>query len=720
MGAAAQQPEIRQLAGVVLKNSVQSTAEAKNAELAQKWLATDEGMRAQIRQLLLATLPAEVQGMRKDELDSGVRLAATVALLNALEFAQTNFDNPDERNYLMQVICEGTIAPDARVRETAFECLVKIAANYYEKLPAYMQDIFTLTHRAAKEDEEDVGKQAIEFWCTICEEELDLQEESEEGDSAGAANHHVVKQALQPLVAMLLEQLVKQEEGQDRDDGAWNLAMAGGTCLTLVASVVGQDVIALVMPFVQVNIGKADSPEDWRLREAATFAFGSILDGPPPDKLAGLVAMGLPFLLNALKDPNTAVRHTTAWTIGRIFEFVHGPAVVNTQALPAVVGALLAAIRDEPHIAEKVCFALCQLAAGFKVSAPTSLLSPYFKDIVQALLEAAQRPVEGPEGTRLASQAFEAINEAVRSAAADTVPLVVQLIPLTLQKLNATLAMAAAAPDARERQSEMQGLLCGVLQVIVQRLSEADSNKAAVLQYADATMEALLAVFACRNATVHEEAMLAAGALTYTCGPQFVKYMERFFPVLQMGLTNHQEWQVCQVSVGVLGDVCRAIEILSAFGDIAIAIGDAFEAYLPHVLQMLQSAQALSVAQQSTGDEDAYEYNSLLRHGIFEAYSGILNGMSKDKSTQHMTQVAPSILEFEEFVASDKENQDDAVMRSAIALLGDLAANLPATGPLFQGKAWVTDLLGQARASGDSALIEQASWASSTIMALGR
>ena len=86
----------------------------------------------------------------------------------------------------LQVICEGTIAPDAKVRETSFECLVKIAGNYYEKLPAYMQDIFTLTHRAAKEDEEDVGKQAIEFWCTICEEELDLQE---------------VRSALQPLTA---------------------------------------------------------------------------------------------------------------------------------------------------------------------------------------------------------------------------------------------------------------------------------------------------------------------------------------------------------------------------------------------------------------------------------------------------------------------------------------------------------------------------------------
>ena len=51
--------------------------------------------------------------------------------------------------------------------------------------------------------------------------------------------------------------------------------------------------------------------------------------------------------------------------------------------------------------------------------------------------------------------------------------------------------------------------------------------------------------------------------------------------------------------------------------------------------------QALSLAQQSAGDEDAYDYNALLRHGIFEAYSGILNGMSKGMSSKHLTQVAP-------------------------------------------------------------------------------
>ena len=36
--------------------------------------------------------------------------------------------------------------------------------------------IFQLTHNAVQKDEEDVAKQAIEFWCSICEEEAAIQE----------------------------------------------------------------------------------------------------------------------------------------------------------------------------------------------------------------------------------------------------------------------------------------------------------------------------------------------------------------------------------------------------------------------------------------------------------------------------------------------------------------------------------------------------------------
>lgn len=91
-------------------------------------------------------LTAIIQGMRKEEPSNNVKLAATNALLNSLEFTKANFDkevrcpsrDPDvllglpmsqqvltarvcvcvfqtERHFIMQVVCEATQCPDTRV-----------------------------------------------------------------------------------------------------------------------------------------------------------------------------------------------------------------------------------------------------------------------------------------------------------------------------------------------------------------------------------------------------------------------------------------------------------------------------------------------------------------------------------------------------------------------------------------------------------------------------
>ena len=86
----------------------------------------------------------------------------------------------------------------------------------------------------------------------------------------------------------------------------------------------------------------------------------------------------------------------------------------------------------------------------------------------------------------------------------------------------------------------IQGLLCGVLQVVIQKLGENDSAKTGLLEKADPIMQALLGVFQCHGTSVHEEAMLAVGALTYVCGQSFTKYMQSFYPVLEQGLKNHR------------------------------------------------------------------------------------------------------------------------------------------------------------------------------------
>lgn len=75
------------------------------------------------------------------------------------------------------------------------------------------------------------------------------------------------------------------------------------------------------------------------------------------------------------------------------------------------------------------------------------------------------------EGSRLQLQAFEAINEVVRSASSDTLPLVGQLIQALLDKLASTFRMQIASSEAREHQNDLQvrfalGLPCPLTSIL--------------------------------------------------------------------------------------------------------------------------------------------------------------------------------------------------------------------------------------------------------------
>jgi importin subunit beta-1 len=629
----------------------QATLQALGYVCEEMALVRDDVLTAEQVNMILT---AVVAGLRPEEPSMETRLAAAVALSNAVEFAEHNFNNDAERGYIMQVVCQATVAADSRVRHAAFSCLHEIAANYYGHLPPYMGDIFNITVKAIRTDEEDVALQAVEFWSTLCDYELDLEEEAREraeaggggaaggdannsgggaaGAAGGEANHRFIAAACDHLAPVLLEQLTKQDEASLdslQDEGAWNLAMAAGTCLGLVARVAGDRVVPLVVPFVTQNLTKRDGGADsWRLREAAAFALGSIVEGPHKAAVAPLVREALPYLLQGLKDPVAHVRDSTAWTLGRIFECLHDatdPAellVLAPAQLPQVVQALAESLATdtEPAVAVRVCDAFGRLAEGYAaMAAPdaTSPLSPVLKDSVAALLGAAQRAEAagaaggggggaggaggggGSNESRLRLAAYEAINDLVRAASADSLETIAQLIPVYLQELAKTLGGGAAAgaaggaaggggggaaaAEARTRRAEHQGQLCGALQVLFQKLSEEDATKPAVMAYADSIMETLLRVLHSRGggdadaaaaaaaaadggapgpsaAAVHEEAILAVGSFTYACGRQFAKYLPAFMPFLLVGLRNHAEWQVCLSSVGVLGDVARNVE----------------------------------------------------------------------------------------------------------------------------------------------------------------
>jgi importin subunit beta-1 len=139
----------------------------------------DVELRNSLTQHSNAILTAVVQGARKEEENLEVRLAAIYALGDSLEFVDSNFKNEGERNYIMQVICEATQAADSRIQQGAFGCLNRIMALYYDLMRFYMEKaLFGLTIMGMKSDEEDVAKLAVEFWSTVCEEEIAIEDDN--------------------------------------------------------------------------------------------------------------------------------------------------------------------------------------------------------------------------------------------------------------------------------------------------------------------------------------------------------------------------------------------------------------------------------------------------------------------------------------------------------------------------------------------------------------
>ena len=124
-------------------------------------------------------LTAVVQGARKEELNPDIRSSAITALSDSLEFVRSNFENEGERNYIMQVVCEATQSDDARIKSGAFGCLNRIMALYYDKMKFYMEKaLYGLTIIGMRDEDEDVAKLAVEFWCTVCEEEIAIEDEN--------------------------------------------------------------------------------------------------------------------------------------------------------------------------------------------------------------------------------------------------------------------------------------------------------------------------------------------------------------------------------------------------------------------------------------------------------------------------------------------------------------------------------------------------------------
>lgn len=518
-----------------------------------------------------------------------------------------------------------------------------------------------------KSNDEIVALQAIEFWSTVCEEEIELNVEAQEvssvvhsqadlqaqeyGEAPVAVSKNFAKMALAEILPQLLQLLTEQEEDADDDD--WTKAMASGACLELLARDVGDDIVPQVVPFVEGGITR----DTWQHREAAVMAFGSILDGPEPSTLAPLVTQALGALIQMLQnDSSIQVRDTVAWTLSKITE-VMLDSIDPDAHLDGLIRALVLALNDgSPRIVNSCCSALSNIVAQLSVppdllgdEIPTSIMSRYFAGIIQALMPVSAKPTNESNSR---SAAYQTIATFVASSAEDTVQAVQNITSEMLSRQEQLLSMhnQLVGIDDRNNWNDIQINICVVLQ------SSIHKSPAMIAPFADRIMTNLLSLVSAagKHAGVLEDAFATIGALASALEAGFNKYLEAFVPYLFTALTSFEDWQVAQAAVYVASDIARAIgdqitphaerlmvslvdilrspivhrqvkpNAITTIGEIALAIGTGFNPYLETVMGILSQAGATAA---SSNDAAMIEFVWTMREAIVEAFIGILNGL---------------------------------------------------------------------------------------------
>jgi importin subunit beta-1 len=247
-----------------------------------------------------------------------------------------------------------------------------------------------------------------------------------------------------------------------------------------------------------------------------------------------------------------------------------------------------------------------------------------------------------------------------------------------------------------------------------------------------------------KQSPILEDAFLSVGAVTAALEQDFHPYLQAFLPFLINALNSHEEYQLCSIAVGLIGDICRALgeaslpycqgfmevlladlqstvlhrsvkpPILSCFGDVALAVGPGFEPFLETTMGVLQQAGAMradpvrskTLAETSTqgwrpalsssapqSNFDLVDYINVLREGILEAYTGIIGGLKTGGKTDILLPYINSIFTFLHLTLTDQD-RTEPILRAAIGLLGDLAEAFP-NGQLKEALStpWVGEML---------------------------
>lgn len=637
---------------------------------------------AQVNHVLTAT----VQGMSdpKDE----VKLSATKAFYFAVIFAKENFDREHERDVMMEVLRANCQSSSDTVRTASFECIAQIASEYYGYLHHYITLLGPMTWQAISDGPDAVAIPALEFWNSICDEEIDRKEKKLE-------SNHFVQLARPYLLPILVESLTKQSDDED-DTDTWTLAMAAGSCLSLCTQVCGNELLEGVLAFVNENFEK----EHWKRREAAVMAYGCIMEGPDSDKLKPLVEKSFAAFCRCLADPSVCVRETAVWTLGRIAAYQS--TVISSLLLhpssTAFLEQIIGLLKDKPRVSTNVCWLISEIWTNVEGDEVRRTLDKYFTVLCGALISVTERP--DADEKQLRESSCNALSSVISNVGDDHIEAICRLLELFLARFG-QVAQNSPAPSGGINPDALVVLDCYLIciQAIIRRLQPTGKlQKTNADKIWQAITTVLLQVPPSR---MSEEGMLTAMALTRAV--DITDYSRDMYGILELSLSDDEHVETYKLGVELVCDVSHNLStafvpflepvmrrfyvtlarpladrrlkprLMIAIGDVAMAIKEEFMICLRQFMDLLAKAATTKLEDGPDDDPEWVEYFIELRSSILQAYSGIVVGMKEGDRLDDLKIHVNRMLELVQLIVTAQLPQlGDHNLNYCIALTGDL------------------------------------------------
>ncbi|KAN0032741.1 hypothetical protein ACTFIV_006661 [Dictyostelium citrinum] len=600
--------QIRQLAGIVLKNSIHSKNSERNEILIKQWASIEPNARNVIKNTLL-------QGLGSPTYEARHTVAIVISRIGLIEIPYAMWEE------LIPALFKNIESGSEGIKQSTLQTLGYICEEIDPNVMSkYSDNVLRVITDGIKDESQHVklaGIQALCFALEFVKNNFDIKEQRDYImkviiDNSESQNPLIKKSAFENLVKIatiyyeyILDymspifkatidaiqndknedvvlqaiefwtSLAEEEAAQideidfnklvipkalanlvpimletltkqsENQDGSWGITPAGATCISTMSYLIGDRILEFVLPFVINNI---NNPE-WRLREASCTALGSILDGTK--EFGSHLVQLIPILLQLIRDKNDMVKETASWTIGRVCD--HQMSNVSEQ-LEIILSTLMEATSDENiKVATHACWAIHNICQAFE-NGPVGrypTLEPASQKIAQCLIVAIHRDDSDDDDHKLKTNAYEALNALISFSNARP-ELITEILKLTILDFEKSFGIEIVSADDREAQFNLQSLLCSTLQAIASTLKEA------IKPYAQQMLVLLFNVFKNQSIIIYEEALLAIGAIILALDDDFEPYFSNFLPILVNFLKNVDFGSVTNIAIGIVGDLARA------------------------------------------------------------------------------------------------------------------------------------------------------------------